>query len=269
MSAVSAAQLRRMLARRFSAPAWAILFEVKSSTGHTRGEPRAADALAISLWPSRGLAIHGVEIKTNRADWLRELKNPQKSAPVQEHCNFWWIAAPKGVVELDELPPTWGLLEPTAGGKLVAKYKAPELRKDQAVSLEFVAAMGRRMNECVEKAKALVREELRAERDEDQLRKDEYQRGLLDGAPALREARDDLQHLQRQLKQFEDKSGVDIDHWNIGDIGVAAGLIAKQRVTRADVAGPVIDQLERVLKQMKSVQAALSEFRPAGKEPGQ
>ncbi|MBW2673476.1 MAG: hypothetical protein JRD89_08705 [Deltaproteobacteria bacterium] len=157
-------KMRKLLLRRFDAPAWAVLFEVKSSTGYANGEPRSADAVAISLWPSRGLAIHGVEIKVHRSDWLRELKKPNKSEAVQKHCDFWWIAAPKGVVEVDELPPTWGLLEVSGKRGLVAKRQAPELAA-KPLDLGFVASLGRRMGGAVEQAMRTARQDaLRAVR---------------------------------------------------------------------------------------------------------
>ena len=36
------------------------------------GGGRYADAIAMNLWPSRGLAVHGFEIKISRGDWQRE-----------------------------------------------------------------------------------------------------------------------------------------------------------------------------------------------------
>ena len=256
-----AAKMRQMLVRRFDESAWALLFEVKASVGHNA---RRADALAISCWKSRGLHIHGVEIKVHRSDWLRELSQPGKSADVQRYCHFWWIAAPKGVVQRDELPETWGLLEPQKGGKLVASRKAPKLELDPP-NMAFISELGRRMTKVVSKAKSLVRSEIVAEQNEDQRLQDEYQRGLLDGAPKLRDAHNKLQLLQQRLATFEQESGIKIDDWGIGDIGRAARLIADQRVVHYDSIEHLVNQLEHTLRSVRGVQQALREFR--GKSP--
>lgn len=192
------ARIRRGLEKRFDAPAWALFFEVPDGTG--RDSTRRADAVALSLYPSRGLEIHGCEVKVNRSDWLRELKKQaEKSAPVQRFCHRWWVVAPPGVVdvELDGLPPTWGLLELGTGGALRAKVKAPVL-SPEPVSGSFVASLGRCMHTTVDNAKRAVRRELEAG--------DEYQRGLADGQALARKvfgnARAPVETIQATLKSF-------------------------------------------------------------------
>ncbi len=65
----------------------------------------------MNLYPSRGLEINGFEVKGSRQDWIKELKSPEKSAPVQRFCDRWWIVAPAGIIQPGELPPTWGQFE--------------------------------------------------------------------------------------------------------------------------------------------------------------
>lgn len=72
---------------------------------------RTCDFVAMDLWPSKGLAIHGHEVKVSRGDWLRELKEPAKSAEFMRHVDYWWLVSPKGVAKPDELPDGWGLME--------------------------------------------------------------------------------------------------------------------------------------------------------------
>jgi hypothetical protein len=86
----------------------ALLPQVADRTG---SPTRHADAIAMQLWPSRGLTIDGIEIKVDRRDWLRELEKPEKADVIYRFCDRWYIAAPSGIVEKGELPPTWGLLE--------------------------------------------------------------------------------------------------------------------------------------------------------------
>jgi hypothetical protein len=132
------------LRERYCKPEWSIFFEVSNGTG-ARGH-RYADAVAMNLFPSRGLEINGFEIKTYRSDWLKELKNPEKAEPVFKYCNRWWIVAEKGLVKPGELPPTWGLIE-HAAGKLRQDIAAPAL-SPVPLDRTFAAALLRRAGEA-------------------------------------------------------------------------------------------------------------------------
>ncbi len=74
---------------------WAFATHVKSGAGFYDNTPgsfayhRAADAVAMDLWPSKGLEIHGHEVKVSRSDWLSELKQPEKCEPVKRYCDRW------------------------------------------------------------------------------------------------------------------------------------------------------------------------------------
>lgn len=88
---------------------WAFLPQVRNAAGFEAS--RTFDALVMDLWPSRGLVLHVLEIKTSRSDWLRELKDPAKAEAAYRIAEHFSIVAPKGVVKAGELPPTWGLIE--------------------------------------------------------------------------------------------------------------------------------------------------------------
>lgn len=141
---MNTAEIKAALRTRYAPPEWALMFEVGDATG--AAQRRWADAVAMNLYPSRGLSLHGFEVKASRGDWLRELANPDKSVPVQQYCDHWWVVAPPGVVRDGELPPTWGMIE-AKGGRLVQAVAAPTLEA-QAVSRKFVAAMLRRASEA-------------------------------------------------------------------------------------------------------------------------
>src|SRR4051812_4949848 len=98
----------RLLAM-FCAPEYAILKEVAKGTGTNGG--RYADAVAMSLYPSRGLHLYGFEVKTSRADWLSELKSPRKAEDIACFCDFWYLViGSNDIVKVGELPETWGLI---------------------------------------------------------------------------------------------------------------------------------------------------------------
>lgn len=92
---------------------WAFATHVRCSAGFGRGGLiRTADAVAMDLWPSQGLAVHGHEVKVSRSDWLVELRFPEKSAPVRRYCDRWWlVVSHRSIVKPGELPDGWGLME--------------------------------------------------------------------------------------------------------------------------------------------------------------
>jgi hypothetical protein len=103
------ARLRAAVAAYFPHPEWSLAFEVSNGTG--ANSHRYADAVAMNMWPSRGLAIHGIEMKVSRSDWQRELSDPSKADEIHQHCDFWWLAAAPGVVkDINEIPIGWGYL---------------------------------------------------------------------------------------------------------------------------------------------------------------
>jgi len=105
---------------KYRPPAYALLPHVRNSTGYP-SVTRTADALVMSLYPSRGLTLSGFEIKVSRSDWLRELKDPAKAEEIARHCDYWWIVAGEAdLVKLEELPPSWGLLVPKKASKASA-----------------------------------------------------------------------------------------------------------------------------------------------------
>ncbi len=90
------------------------------------GPLRTADAIAVDLWPSSGNAIHGFEVKTSRADWRTELKDPAKAEAFRPYCDHWWLVVPDAGIVQHDLPPGWGLLTVTKAGALRAARKAPK-----------------------------------------------------------------------------------------------------------------------------------------------
>jgi len=118
----------------------------------------------MSLWPSRGLELTGVEIKSSRSDWLAELKNPSKAEAVCRYCDHWYVlAAADGIVRDDELPPTWGLMVKARAGVRVVR-QAPKLQPTQ-IPREFLASVLRSAQDAfVRQAKAQTRAELDDER---------------------------------------------------------------------------------------------------------
>lgn len=183
---------------RFCGPEWACFFEVANGTGsHGR---RYADAVAMNLYPSRGLEINGVEVKVSRSDWLRELKNPNKAEDVYQYCDRWWLAvSDANIVALGELPATWGLMV-LSGKSLRVVTQAPKLEPAQ-LSRTFFAALARRSSQIPEgQVKAMVEKRVEEHRD----------RWLSTDRHDLKRARDELAELRSKVAEFEQAAGFKI-----------------------------------------------------------
>ena len=90
---------------------------------------REIDFVAVETWESSmragTLTIHGAEVKVSRSDWLRELKDPHKTAETMEYATHCWLAVPDlTVARPEELPDGWGLLHIVGSRGLVAKVTA-------------------------------------------------------------------------------------------------------------------------------------------------
>jgi hypothetical protein len=191
-------QLYGMLKVRYPAPSWALIPQVADGTGWRTF--RWADAVAMCCWPSLGLELHGFEIKVDRHDFLREIRNGAKSQAIFAYCDRWWLVVDRGeIVEPGELPPTWGLLAPR-GGQLRAVKEAPKL-EPKPFSREFLASILRN-------ALAVVVPDAKL--------KAEYDRGFGDG---IKQGEEGEKYLRKELdrkltahqqaiKAFEGASGL-------------------------------------------------------------
>ncbi len=228
----------RHAARAGNGPEWAYLEKVRNRAGFDA--TRTADAMALSLWPSRGNELHGYEVKVSRSDWRSELKDGAKADTWHGIVDRWWIAAPSGVVPRDEIPATWGLIEATSAGKLRVAVQAPLLTTERAsikrdLLVPMLRAAGAGMT-CTPEQAAL--DEARA-------------KGREEGMAAAKRAGTDWQKLYEQTKanaeanfqavtEIERALGTSIRAWG-GD---------KERVTKVAAA------LRLVLAQDQAVEYA-------------
>lgn len=142
----------KALAKRFKPPEWAMFREVGNATGSNCR--RHADAVAINLWPSRGMEVVGVEVKVSRSDWTRERDNPEKAEAVMQYCDRWYLAVSDAkIVRADEVPATWGLMVQSGDTMRVVK-EAPKL-EPKPLSKSFIAACLRRAFEEDPETKAI------------------------------------------------------------------------------------------------------------------
>lgn len=232
--------LKQCIKERFCSPEFAVFFEVANKTG---GATRYADAIAMNLYQSRGLALHGFEIKVSRGDWLSELKNPAKAEEISKFCDHWWIVAPDGLVQLKELPSTWGLLT-CKNGKLRQAVRAPKLNAEP-LSRQFIAALLRRSSEMDEAdLKAAIAKEVNKVQVDYRLKLEEQSNNTraLNG-----------RYIKR-LEEIKELTGLDLmTHTPSRDIADAINLVLK-----AGVLG-TFSSLARAKSQIDMVQKQIDE----------
>jgi hypothetical protein len=172
-----------------------LLEHVRSATGFDAD--RECDAMFFDFWPSRGLKIIGFELKASRSDWLRELKDPEKSERFSHFCHSWYLVAAPGVAEPDELPVGWGLLVPNAREKLHAVRMAREATPSP-MPIQFFMSILR--TACTSSWAPKI-EDLKAA-----LQRDAEVRA----SSNLLAIRERLAKLEESVREFEEASGVKI-----------------------------------------------------------
>ena len=213
----------------------------------------------MNLFPSRGLAVHGVEIKVARGDLIKELAQPQKADEIAQFCDFWYVATPKGLCDPDELPITWGLLELHDNGAIRERKKATKLEA-KPLSRVFIAAMARRINQLDEVTISKIAEEkIKPERDrldkqaaELREERNKYPHGLMDKYNELR----------AEIDAFEAAIGFKIrDGWR-GSEDICRAAEVVRRIGVADTYGNVTNlktTLSKMLEQINCATAAFSQ----------
>lgn len=228
--------------------AWALITHVRNAAGFDAD--RTVDAIAMSLWPSRGLTLHGFEIKCSRADWQRELAVPEKAEAFARLVDRWWlVVADATIVQPGELPEGWGLLA-ASGRKLRCVTEARPLRPEggvpgaqplpDAFSRSFLAALLR--SACRSGQDELA--EARAAARVDALRQTE------DRILGLEKT---ISALKRREQVFERESGVRMDGWH-GEHDVRQVAAAVRLVLSGEQTADVLRQrLERIAEQARLI----------------
>lgn len=231
---------------RHPAPAWAVFDHVRNQTGF-RKRVRTADALALSLWPSNGMDLHGFEVKCSKSDLKKEFDDPTKSAEFSENCDYWWlVVSEEKLVEGFAIPEKWGVLCPH-GKSLKAIKPAPKL-ESKPLSREFICGIARRFSEMVEsRLKCMVQ----------QFDVDEQIRSGVESQVQYikRDAEQRFTELNNAVSEFEKASGVSIrSRWTCGDIGKTVRVIQRHGATA------ILDRINHELSFSREYVAGLEKF---------
>lgn len=242
----TAKEITQLLRSKYCGDQWAFISEVPNGTGLEM--KRRCDVLAMCLWPSKGLHLHGHEIKVSRGDWLTEIQDVSKAAAFSRYCHYWWIVAPKGVVKLEELPSDWGLICPINSGLRAQKpatLNSPELPTHSLLAGIFRA--------CCKASAAEA--EIRAARDQG------YSTGFTQarkGYEGSKQTDDNRRYesLKRSVDDFEKSSGIQITTYGGKRLG--------ELVKAVERAGPIeiqrwIENIESSLKRFSGHLASASE----------
>lgn len=215
---MNAIDIERLLSIRYSSPAYAFFTQVRNQTGfsNTKDGVRSADGLALSLYPSRGLNLHGFEIKVYKSDWKKELKSPEKADAIGRYCHYWWMVAPAGLIDSQELPDNWGLLE-AYEDKIMIKKQAVFV-KPEPITFPIVCGILRKASESMtpnDLVQAKIKERTAGIEKSLEI-KYKYQI-------------DDCKKLEERVAKFEEISGVKIDGWGLENVAAAVKIINSQQ----------------------------------------
>lgn len=241
------AQMFEHLKAMFPANEYALLPQVRNGTGYN-GVTRTADAVGISLWPSRGINMIGFEFKDSRADVLKELANTAKSDEIGKHCAYWWLVVsdPKFITK-DELPTAWGLIAIKDGAtKKVVQAPRREavppnlsliasLMKAAAGSLTGEDEVQRRIKAAVAKAQ-----------------NDSYESHKADIARRERDAEASRFNVVAAYTKFKQESGIDILNdggWG-RNLGAAVKFVLDNGIGDLSLVIAWCDRVSREAKQL-------------------
>jgi hypothetical protein len=252
-AAIDAGFVREALRRRHPSQEYALFFEVADATGARHR--RWADAVAMSLWPSRGLVLDGFEIKVSRYDWLREKAAPEKAETIARYCDRWWIVSPHQVVEEGELPDAWGHQVVYPDGDIMIAKHAVRNSEPAPIDRIFLASLLRSAGKVDSDLIARrVEAEVKRRREDDE--KDlEYRIERARGRDKM--AGEHLAKIEAALKA----GGVDTDlEWTSSDeLAAAVAVVVKAKLfssysglpelhaSMRTVAGELLPKLEETL----------------------
>jgi hypothetical protein len=90
---------------------WLFFRELKAGTGSRNGSLQRLDAFALNTLPHTAMKRVCYEVKTSRADFLCELRNPLKRRMGLRFSNEFYFVTPARLLERAEIPAECGLIE--------------------------------------------------------------------------------------------------------------------------------------------------------------
>jgi hypothetical protein len=201
-------ELLLKLSKRFSAPQFAFLSQVRNQTGYANQSDgiRTADAMALSLWPSRGHFLYGFELKVSRSDWLHEYKDPSKAEAIAKFCDYFYLVVPgAAIVDLTEVPPLWGIM--IAQGSIVRTIREATKLESVPMTRAFLCGLLRNVTESIARQYTPTIEVEERIKTQVEARLDAH---VSHSDYEGKRNKETLEKLTENLKKFEESSGIDL-----------------------------------------------------------
>lgn len=237
--------LHKEIRRRFPAPGFVVMEEVRNATGFDSN--RSADAMALGLYKTRGRELWGFEMKVSRTDWLKELDQPEKSESWLRFCDRWaLVVTDASIVHTGELPEAWGLYAPV-GKRLKCITPAPKLDPDPLTRIALTALMYAGMKVQDDKLK----ERLKAE----------YERGRKSVQSSIVGWENEAEKLREVMEEFERVSGINLRYYDVEKVkglgtklnALTTGWNLQHRITSLSRAVETMEDLLPELRQKAEI----------------
>ena len=195
------------LRTKYPAEEYVLISEVSDSSWRNR----SLDFMVVNLWESRGLAIIGIELKSYRSDWLRELKNPAKQERHVPFCDYFYLfTMDESVAKMEEIPDNWGWMT-VRGGKIFTLKKAPK-QESKPIPKSLMVSMLRRAADKQEFVhKNSIQDEINAKITS------ALERKSRERDREFESMKEHYESIKKSIKAFEEESGVKfpIDSWGV------------------------------------------------------
>lgn len=208
-----------ILRNRYPVAEYSLLQEVSDKAGFYRS--RSADFIIMSLWPSRGLGLTGIELKSSRADWLSEKKKPEKAENIFQYCDYFYLlTSGDNIAHIEEIPETWGWLN-IKGGRIMTVKESPKLNPVN-ISRHFLAALLKRASDKSNYTRTdSIQHRIDAAKEE----------GINQSKREVEQLKSKLDDAKKIMSEFSDSYGIDLKYVGYRksskDIGAALQFIMK------------------------------------------
>ncbi len=241
-----------LINKKYPPNQYAVLEEVSNAAGFNRS--RSADFIIMSLWPSRGLDLIGMERKSYRSDWLSELKKPEKAESFFKYCDYFYLITDNdNVAKLEEIPAPWGWIH-VEKNKLITK-KEPVKLNPLPLERTLLAALLKR---------AVCKDDYtRNDQIKDKL-SERYEAGKISEKRESERFQKMYGDLLKDVKDFEQASGIDLKNyprWSYGPakMGDAVKLICNNGVV--DLERRLNHLLPTATSVLKDIQLAIDNLK--------
>lgn len=246
---MKASNITAALRATYKQPEWALFTEVTDGTG--AASRRRADAIAMNMWPSRGLEIRAFEVKVSTSDLKSELIDPAKAEAFAQYADSFYLVTPTGLTKGIDIPVTWGVIEVSDTGRVRTVRQATANNNAIEPTREFLAAMLRasaKADESVIKA-SIENERARLQSSWDQRVQSEVERRIAD----LKRTDDGVAAIAKRMRdEFNCNPHLLVDS---AEFWASVALVQKLGITRNWTG------FSRIVKDLDTIQAATNAMR--------